>query len=82
MPAEICRFEEFENDRNAYQLRCKGRPRKLERIPLDLLFLLIDRRGDLVTRTEVFERIWGKNLFLDTGQRYQLCRAEDSARIA
>jgi DNA-binding winged helix-turn-helix (wHTH) protein len=66
MSAEICRFEEFELDRNAYQLRCNGRPRKLERIPLDLLFLLIDRRGDLVMRAEIFERIWGKDLFLDT----------------
>ena len=66
MSAEICRFEEFELDRSAYQLRCHGRPRKLERIPLDLLFLLIDRRGDLVTRAEIFERIWGNNLFLDT----------------
>ena len=66
MSAEICRFEEFELDRNAYQLRCNGRPRKLERIPLDLLFLLIYRRGDLVTRAEIVERIWGKDLFLDT----------------
>ena len=66
MSAEICRFEEFELDRNAYQLRCNGRPRKLERIPLDLLFLLIDRRGDLVTRSEIVERIWGKDLFLDS----------------
>jgi DNA-binding winged helix-turn-helix (wHTH) protein/predicted ATPase len=66
MSAEICRFEEFELNRSAYQLRWNGRPRKLERIPLDLLFLLIDRRGDLVTRAEILERIWGKNFFFDS----------------
>jgi hypothetical protein len=44
MFVDTCRFEEFEIDRSAYQLRCNGHPRKLERISLDLLFLLIDRR--------------------------------------
>ncbi len=38
----------------------------LERIPLELLFLLVQRRGQLVTRQEIFERIWGKDVFLDT----------------
>ena len=66
MSADICRFGEFELDRNAYQLRHNRRPLQLERIPLDLLFLLVDRRGELVSRTEIFERIWGKDLFLDT----------------
>ena len=66
MSADICRFAEFELDRNAYQLRLKGRPLQLERIPLDLLFLLIDRHGQLVTRGEIFERIWGKQVFVDT----------------
>jgi DNA-binding winged helix-turn-helix (wHTH) protein len=61
----ICRFAEFELDRNAYQLRRNGRPLKLERVPLDLLFLLIEKRDQLVTRSEIFEAIWGKNLFLD-----------------
>jgi len=66
MSADICRFAEFELDRNAYQLRLKGRPLQLERIPLDLLFLLIERHGQLVTRGEIFERIWGKQVFVDT----------------
>ena len=65
MPPNISRFAEYELDRSAYQLRRKGRPVQLERIPLDLLFLLIDRRGHLVKREEIFESIWGKNLFLD-----------------
>jgi len=66
MPANICRFADYELDRSAYQLRRKGRPVQLERIPLDLLFILADRRGELVTREEILERVWGKGVFLDT----------------
>jgi pimeloyl-ACP methyl ester carboxylesterase/DNA-binding winged helix-turn-helix (wHTH) protein len=66
MSPRIFRFADFELDRNVYELRHKGRPLKLERIPLDLLFLLIDRRDQLVTREEILERIWGKGVFLDT----------------
>jgi class 3 adenylate cyclase/predicted ATPase len=62
----MLRFADFELDRGAYQLRRAGRPLHLERIPLDLLFLLAERRGQLVTRDEIVERIWGKGVFLDS----------------
>ena len=66
MPAERFGFEDFELDRSAYELRRAGTVVHLERIPLDLLFLLVERRGQLVTRQEIFERIWGKGVFVDT----------------
>jgi pimeloyl-ACP methyl ester carboxylesterase/DNA-binding winged helix-turn-helix (wHTH) protein len=66
MTAEILRFAGFELDRGAYQLRRNGEPIVFERIPLDLLFMLVDRRGELVTRSEIFEQIWGKQVFVDT----------------
>src|SRR5262249_51094085 len=31
-----------------------------------LLVLLVDRRGELVTRDQIAERLWGKDVFLDT----------------
>ncbi|MGA7224819.1 MAG: tetratricopeptide repeat protein [Candidatus Acidiferrales bacterium] len=37
----------------------------LERIPFDLLNLLVERRGELVTRKEILEQIWGKDVFVD-----------------
>ncbi|MBV8135878.1 MAG: AAA family ATPase [Deltaproteobacteria bacterium] len=61
----IFRFADFELDRNVYELRRKGHPLKLERIPLDLLFLLIEKRGQLVTREEILQRLWGKGVFFD-----------------
>jgi len=66
MAAELTQFANFELDRGAYELRRKGRVVPLQRIPLDLLLLLVERRGQLVTREEIIERIWGKEVFLDT----------------
>src|ERR1700735_4088760 len=66
MPTNICRFADYELDRTAYQLRRKGRTVQMERIPLEVLFILADRRGQLVTREEILERVWGKGVFLDT----------------
>jgi tetratricopeptide (TPR) repeat protein/DNA-binding winged helix-turn-helix (wHTH) protein/TolB-like protein len=58
--------DNLELDRRAYELRRAGEPLKLSRIPMELLFLLVERRGELVTRDEIVERIWGKDVFLDT----------------
>jgi len=56
----------YELDLRAYELRRSGRPLKLERIPMEVLTLLIERRGELVTREQIIEGIWGKDVFLDT----------------
>jgi len=64
--ADLVRFDEFELDLRAYQLRRSGRTLRLERIPMEVLLLLIERRGQLVTREEIIEKLWGKNVFLDT----------------
>jgi len=58
--------EDFDLDVRTYELRRAGRPLKLERIPMELLLLLIEGRGQLVTRDQIVERIWGKDVFLDT----------------
>ncbi|HEY3619606.1 MAG TPA: winged helix-turn-helix domain-containing protein [Candidatus Sulfotelmatobacter sp.] len=64
---ETIRFgEDFELDLRAYELRRAGRPLRLERIPMEVLLLLIERRGRLVTREEIVEKIWGRGVFLDT----------------
>src|SRR5271169_4817810 len=67
MPANVVKFGDgLELDRNAYELRRAGRPLKLERIPLDILLLLVERRGGLVSREDIVAKIWGKDVFLDT----------------
>ena len=66
MAADLVRFGEFELDLGSYQLRRSGRALKLERIPMEVLFLLVERRGQLVTREEIIEKLWGKDVFVDT----------------
>jgi DNA-binding winged helix-turn-helix (wHTH) protein/tetratricopeptide (TPR) repeat protein len=63
---DVVRFEDFELDLRAYQVRRSGRTLKLERIPMEVLLLLAERPGQLVTREEIIEKLWGKNVFLDT----------------
>ena len=58
--------EDVELDLRAYELRKAGRALRLERIPMDLLVLLVEHRGELVTRDQIVEKIWGKDVFLDT----------------
>src|SRR5271163_4736666 len=67
MPADVVKFGDgLELNRDSYELRRGGRALKLERIPLDILFLLVERRGQLVTREDIIGKIWGKDVFLDT----------------
>ena len=62
---ETFRFGDFELDVSNYQLRCRGRSVRLERRPMDLLVLLVERRGQLVTRNDIVDQLWGKDVFVD-----------------
>jgi TolB-like protein/DNA-binding winged helix-turn-helix (wHTH) protein/Tfp pilus assembly protein PilF len=57
---------ELELDIGAYELRRSGRRLKLERIPMELLLLLVEHRGQLVSREQIVEKIWGKDVYLAT----------------
>lgn len=62
---EALRFGDFVLDVAAYELRRQGRRIRLERQPMDLLILLVERRPDLVTRSEIADRLWGRDVFVD-----------------
>jgi TolB-like protein/DNA-binding winged helix-turn-helix (wHTH) protein/Tfp pilus assembly protein PilF len=62
---EAVRFGDFELDIAAYQLRRQGRQVKLARQPMDLLILLVESRHQLVTRSDIVDRLWGKDVFVD-----------------
>jgi TolB-like protein/DNA-binding winged helix-turn-helix (wHTH) protein/Flp pilus assembly protein TadD len=58
--------DEFELNLRAYALRRSGQTVKLEPTPFEILVLLVEEHGNLVTRQQIAERIWGKGVFLDT----------------
>jgi TolB-like protein/DNA-binding winged helix-turn-helix (wHTH) protein/Tfp pilus assembly protein PilF len=66
LPVFFYSFEGFELDLRRYELRRNGRVLKLEKIPMELLILLVSRNGDLVTREEIVEKLWGKDVFIET----------------
>jgi TolB-like protein/DNA-binding winged helix-turn-helix (wHTH) protein/Flp pilus assembly protein TadD len=63
---EPIRFEEFDLDVERYELRRSGRTVKLERIPMELLILLLQSEGKLVRREAINRRLWGETAFQDT----------------
>ena len=64
----IYKFAHFELDLRSYELKRDGEPLRLEKIPMELLIFLVEHHGELVTREQIIERLWGKEVFLDTEQ--------------
>lgn len=58
-------FGPFELEPDNFRLTRSGTVVQIERIPLEILFILAENRGRLVSRAEIVERIWGKDVFLD-----------------
>ncbi len=59
------RFRDFELDVSAYALRRGGARIQLERIPMEVLILLVMRAGSLVTRQEILDTLWGARVFVE-----------------
>jgi TolB-like protein/Flp pilus assembly protein TadD len=62
--ATFC-FDDWVLDGHAYQLRRGSRRIRLERRPMELLFLLVERSGELVSRADIASRLWGDGVFVD-----------------
>jgi cholera toxin transcriptional activator len=61
----IVRFGIFEADLAAGELRKSGRRIRLQEQPFQMLALLLERPGDLITREEVREKLWPADTFVD-----------------
>jgi DNA-binding winged helix-turn-helix (wHTH) protein/Tol biopolymer transport system component len=66
VPVAVFEFGDFKLDCDRFELTRTGRSLKLERKPMELLILLAARNGQLVTRTEIAQRLWGTEVFVDT----------------
>lgn len=59
------RFGVFELDIRSGQLRCEGRKVKLQEQPFQVLVMLLERPGEVVTREEFTRKLWPNNTFVD-----------------
>ena len=68
MPEKKIRFADFELDFGRFQLSRGGSPIRLEGLPLQLLMYLVDHHRQLVTREQIANELWGKDVFVDIEQ--------------
>jgi len=61
----IVRFGTFEVDLRSGELRRSGLKIKLQDQPFQLLAVLLERPGELVTREDIQRRLWPSNTFVD-----------------
>lgn len=70
------RFGTFEFDAESGQLRKHGRPVALERQPALVLGVLLARAGQLVSRDELRERVWGSGTHVDFDRGLAYCLSQ------
>lgn len=62
------RFGEFELDFGHFLLYRRAEPIRVETLPLQLLMYLVDHQRQLVTREQIADQLWGKDVFVDVDQ--------------
>ena len=65
MPFVVYQFGDFSLHCGKFELCRNGRRLKLERKPLELLVFMVTRHGQVVTRDEIAECLWGPEVFVD-----------------
>ncbi|HEX8813237.1 MAG TPA: winged helix-turn-helix domain-containing protein, partial [Terracidiphilus sp.] len=71
--ANILRFDQFELDASAGELRRNGDRIKLPPQPFRVLELLVRRSGEVLTREEIRKRVWQEDTFVDFEQGLNFC---------
>lgn len=64
-PRSSKRFGPFEFDADAGELRKQGQRINLHGQPLEILTMLLDRAGQVVSRDELRDRLWPSDTFVD-----------------
>ena len=62
---QIARFGVFELDFSTGELRKSGVKLRLQGQPIQVLTLLLERAGDVVTREELRQKLWASDTFVD-----------------
>src|SRR5215813_5549576 len=63
--SELIRFAGFELDKQAGELRKDGTRIRLQEQPLQILRILLDQPGKIITREDLRQKIWPSDTFVD-----------------
>ena len=63
--AAIARFGVFEVNPGAGELRKNGARINLQEQPFQLLVLLLERSGEVISREEITKKLWDPDVFVD-----------------
>ena len=64
-PAQVIRFGVFEVDLRAGELRKQGAKVKLQEQPFQVLSILLEHPGEVITREELCKKLWPADTFVD-----------------
>ena len=81
--ARILRFGSFEADVRAGELRKRGLKVRLQDQPFQILVMLLERPGELVTRQEIHQKLWPADTFVgfDHGLNNAINRLRGAGRL-
>jgi DNA-binding winged helix-turn-helix (wHTH) protein/TolB-like protein len=77
----VYRFGVFEFDDDGKELRRNGRSVAIERQPAKALALLVSRAGEIVTREELREAVWGRDTHVDFDRGLAYCVSQIRAAL-
>jgi DNA-binding winged helix-turn-helix (wHTH) protein/TolB-like protein len=77
----IYRFGVFDFEAESGQLRKQARPVSLERQPARVLAVLLARAGELVSREELRESVWGRETHVDFDRGLAYCLSQIRAAL-
>lgn len=69
----VLRFESFELDASSNELRKAGSLVKLQAQPFQLLVVLAERHGEVITREEIRRALWDDQTFVDFDRSINFC---------
>ena len=61
----LVRFGTFEVDLRSGELRKNGLKLKIQEQPFQVLAMLLERPGEIVTREEIQKKLWPEDTFVD-----------------
>jgi DNA-binding winged helix-turn-helix (wHTH) protein len=73
---QVVKFEDFEFNASAGELRRGEVTTRLEPQPARVLAVLVERPGEVVSRTELQQQVWSGDTFVDFERGLNYCIAQ------